>query len=437
MSLEQAATKIPQQRWLRIIPPVMIVYIFAFMDRMNIGFAMAGGMNESLGITASTAGMAAGIFFFGYLFLQIPGGHIAENGWGKKFIAISILIWGGLSALTGLVTEAWHLLVLRFFLGIAEGGVWPVILVIISKWFPSEERARANAFFIMNINIAIMITGPISGWIIQDYGWRNVFFIEGIVSVLLILLWWPLIDDSPEKAKWISPAERDYIISRLKEEQVSIKSDDAPVSYKQLFANSNFWKLTLFYFAFQVGDYGFMLWLPTILKELTKTGMTMVGFLSAVPFLAAMAGLYLIASRSDKTGKRRIYTALPAICFAVAFVLSVHTKETIWLSFTFLVICGFFHNAYNGVFWAMPPMLFPSEVCGGARGFINGIGNLGGFVGPFLVGWVITTFGSTDIAIYVLSGFLLAAFFLAMSLPANKIDAAKEVVSKDKQIVRS
>jgi MFS family permease len=432
MSLEQMAGEIPQQRWLRIIPPVMIVYIFAFMDRMNIGFAMAGGMNESLGISASTAGLAAGVFFFGYLFLQIPGGHFAEKGGGKKFIAISIFIWGGLSTLTGFVTEAWHLMVIRFFLGVAEGGVWPVILVIISKWFPSEERARANAFFIMNINIAIMITGPISGWIIQNYGWRNIFFIEGIVSILLIFMWWPLIDESPEKAKWISPAERDYIASRLKEEQNYVKVEDAPISYKSLFQNSNFWKLTMFYFCFQVGDYGFMLWLPTILKELTKTGMTIVGFLSAVPFLAAMAGLYLIAYRSDKTGKRRIYTALPALGFAIAFILSVHTKEMIWVSFSFLVVCGFFHNAYNGVFWAMPPMLFPSEVCGGARGFINGIGNLGGFVGPFLVGWIITTFASTDIAIYVLSGFLVAAFLVCMSLPAHKIDVIP--VAKDKSL---
>jgi MFS family permease len=175
------------------------------------------------------AGLAAGIFFFGYLFLQIPGGHIAERGCGKKFIAISIIVWGGLSTLTGFVTEAWQLLTLRFLLGVAEGGVWPVILVIISKWFPVEERARANAFFIMNTNLAIMLTGPISGFIIQNYSWRYVFFIEGIVSVLLIFVWWPLIDESPKEAKWISSAERDYLITRLQEEQESVKQEGAPV----------------------------------------------------------------------------------------------------------------------------------------------------------------------------------------------------------------
>jgi MFS family permease len=412
---------IPQKRWIHIIPPVMIVYIFAFMDRMNFGFAMAGGMNESLKITASTAGLAAGVFFFGYLILQIPGGHISEKGYGKAFIALTILLWGGISAVTGFVTEAWQLLTLRFLLGVAEGGVWPAVLVIISKWFPGEERGRANALFIMNVNIAILLTGPISGWIIQNFGWRNVFVIEGIVSILLILLWWPLIDESPEKAKWISREERDYLVARISQERRSRRQEGAPISYGALFGDRNFWLLTLFYLFFQVGDYGFMMWLPTILKDLTQQGMTMVGLLSAVPFLAAMAGLWLIAYYSDKSGKRRIFVAIPGICFAAAFFLSVQTRPIAMLSFCFLVICGFFHNAYNGVFWAVPPRLFAPDVCGGARGFINGVGNLGGFVGPFLVGWVITTFGGTEYAIYALSAFLLAAFVIALMLP-RKID---------------
>jgi MFS family permease len=402
----------------------MIIYIFAFMDRMNFGFAMAGGMNESLKITASTAGLAAGVFFFGYLVLQIPGGHISEKGYGKRFIALTILLWGGLSVATGFVESAWQLLTLRFLLGVAEGGVWPAILVIISKWFPAEERARANALFIMNINIAILVTGPLSGWIIQNFGWRNVFVIEGIISVLLILVWWPLVEESPAQAKWISAAERDYITTRIAAQEENTRAGGAPVSYRALFANVNFWRLTAFYLFFQIGDYGFMMWLPTILKNLTQQGMALVGLMSAVPFLAAMAGLYLIAYFSDKSGKRRIFLAIPGICFAAAFFLSVQTREIALLSFAFLVICGLFHNAYNGVFWSLPPKLFTREVCGGATGFINGIGNLGGFIGPYLVGWIITTFGDTSYAIYILSGFLLAAFLIAMTSPKALDDKA-------------
>ncbi|MDR3531392.1 MAG: MFS transporter [Rhodopila sp.] len=421
--------KIAHKRWIRIIPPVMLIYIFAFMDRMNFGFAMAGGMNESLDITASTAGLAAGVFFFGYLVLQIPGGHISEKGHAKKFIALTILCWGGLSIATGFVTSATQLLTLRFLLGVAEGGVWPAILVIISKWFPAEERARANALFIMNINIALLITGPVSGWIIQNYGWRNVFVVEGLISVLLILVWWPLVDESPAQAKWISAAERDYINTRVAAQERNVRAGGAPASYGALFTNSNFWRLTLFYLFFQVGDCGFMMWLPTILKNLTREGMTLVGLLSAVPFLAAMAGLYLIAYYSDKSGKRRIFLAIPAICFAAAFILSVQTREIAMLSFAFLVICGLFHNAYNGVFWTLPPKLFTRDVCGGATGFINGIGNLGGFIGPYLVGWIITRYGDMSYAIYALSGFLLAAFLLAVTSPRRIDDDAPQTAS--------
>lgn len=430
MSLEQSTAKIPQQRWWRILPPTILVYIFSYMDRTNIGFAVAGGMNESIGMTASMAGLAAGIFFFGYLFLQIPGGHIAERGSGKKFIAITIFIWGGLAMLTGLVTEAWQLLVLRFVLGVAEGGVWPAILVIISKWFPAEERARANAFFIMNLAIASMITGPLSGWIIQMYGWRDVFFIEGLLSIALIFVWWPLIADRPQDAKWISPAERDYLIKRLQEEQAAVKNEGVPVSYKDILGNINLWKLTGIYFGYQVGIYGYVMWLPTILKSLTHSGMGMIGMLSSVPYIATVIGLYVFASQSDRTGNRKLYTALPALGFAIAFVLSVNTKDMIWLSYIFLVICGFFQQAYNGVFWTIPPMLFPSEVAGGARGFINALGNLGGFFGPFLVGWIITTFSSMDIGIYVLSGFLTMAFLISLTLPSKTANALETTATK-------
>lgn len=420
-AVAEVTSTIPHQRWWRILPPTLIIYIFGYMDRSSLGFALAGGMRESIGMTASIAGMAGGVFYFGYLLLQVPGGDIAEKGSAKKFLTWCIVAFGLLAFATGLVTKTWHLLVLRFLLGLAEGGVMPAVLVIISHWFPNEERARANAIFIMNNAIASVITGPVAGWLITSYGWRYVFYVEGAITVFLIFIWWPLIDDSPAKAKWLSAAERDYLLERMRQEREgdAKKSGKVPVNYRELLKNVNLWKMVVIYFCIQVAVIAYVLWLPTMIKALTKTGMTTVGFLSAVPYLATIGGLYLFAVLSDKSGNRRINTAIPIFCFAVCYFMSVQTKSSIWVSYAFLVGVGFFQQAHNGVFWSIPPMLFPREVAGGARGFINGCGNLGGFFGPSLVGWFITTFHSPDKGIYVLSGFLLIACIVTLTLPAQ------------------
>lgn len=417
---------IPNARWWRIIPPAILVYIFSFMDRTNIGFAMAGGMNEALGMTASLSGLAAGIFFVGYIILQVPGGHIAEHGSAKKFIAISILLWGGLSTGLGFVQTATQLLVVRFLIGVAEGGVWPAMLVVLSHWFPNEERGRANAYFIMNIAIASIITGPISGWIVNDFGWRWVFIVEGLLSILLIFVWWPLISDKPSDAKWISKEEREYIETKLREEQESLKTGtNEKVSYSQIFSSINMWKLIFIYFFYQVGIYGFTMWLPTILKSITNSGMTGIGMLSTVPYFAMIGGLYLFAQWSDRTMNRRLYTALPMLGFAICFVASTLFKNEVWVSFAFLVGCGFFMQSASSIFWTIPPILFPAEVAGGARGIINALGNLGGFIGPFAVGWLRTAFDSYDIGIYFLAITLIAGYLLTLSLPAETTGKVK------------
>jgi Sugar phosphate permease len=415
----QLVSNIPQQRWLRIIPPAILVYIFAYMDRVNIGFAMAGGMNEDLGMTASMAGLAAGIFFIGYLFLQIPAGHIAAVGSAKKFIAVTIIIWGTLSICTGFVTDTTQLLILRFALGVSEGGVFPAILVIISKWFPEEERARANAFFVMNLAIASMITGPISGWIISSWGWRYVFIVEGLVSLLLLAAWWPFIDDKPEDSKWISPAERDYLIMRREQEQANVQSAGATTSYKDVWFNVNAWKMILFFFCYMIGILGYTMWLPTILKQLMNTGMGAVGLFSAVPYIATMIGQYLIAKKSDRSGNRRGYVALSALGFAVCFFMVTQFRSQVWVCYAFLIGCGFFMQGFAGPFWTIVPMLFARNVVGGALGLINAMGNLGGFVGPFLVGWLITQTHNTDAGLYAMAGALAIACLTALSFPAK------------------
>ncbi|CAB1261869.1 MFS transporter [Clostridium sp. MT-14] len=417
--METEVKKIPKRRWTHIIPVCILVYIVAFMDRTNISFAIAGGMSEALNLTASMSGLASGIFFIGYMVLQIPGGNMAEHGSAKKFISFSIIAWSIFAIVEGFVHNSTQLLILRFCLGVAEGGVWPAILVIITHWFPMEERGRANAFFIMNLAVANMITGPISSWLIVLSSWRLLFIGEGILALLLMLCWLPLITDRPENAKWLSKEEKDYIDSKLAEEKAAMdKNVAAKLTFGQALRNINMVKLSIVYFCYQIGVYGFTLWLPTLLKSISKTGITGIGFLSMFPFVAGMVGLWVFGNISDKTHNSKMSTAIPMLLFGVCLICSVQFGKYVWVSYAFMIGCGAFYEAGNGPFWTMPPMLFSADVAGGCRGVINAIGNLGGFVGPYVVGALMTRYNNAVAGMWTLGVFLIIGFFVAVSLPA-------------------
>ncbi|MEL5350971.1 MFS transporter [Serratia nevei] len=412
---------IPKLRWLRIVPPILITCIISYMDRVNIAFAMPGGMDDELGITASMAGLAGGIFFIGYLFLQVPGGKLAVYGNGKKFIGWSLLAWAVISVLTGLVTNQYQLLFLRFALGVSEGGMLPVVLTMISNWFPDKERGRANAIVIMFVPIAGILTAPLSGWIITAWDWRMLFLVEGALSLVVMALWYFTISNRPQEAKWISQAEKEYLVKTLHDEQLLIKGKTVRnASLRRVLGDRIMWQLILVNFFYQTGIYGYTLWLPTILKGLTHGDMEQVGMLAILPYIGAIFGMLIISTLSDRTGKRKVFVALPLACFAACMALSVLLKDHVWWSYAALVGCGVFIQAAAGVFWTIPPKLFNAEVAGGARGVINALGNLGGFCGPYMVGVLISLF-SKDVGVYSLATSLAIASVLALMLP-NKCD---------------
>jgi MFS family permease len=423
--LKKANTNIasvPKGRWLRIIPPTIVVYVIAYMDRMNISFAMAGGMNKSLGLSMTTAGLAAGIFFVGYVLLQVPAGHIAEHGSAKKYILWTIIAWGSISLLTAFVQNAWQLFAMRFLLGVAEGGVYPALLTIIGKWFPTKELGRANALFLMSLPLSTLMTNPVSGWIVANFDWRWLFIMEGVVSLALIGIWLPLISDHPEKAKWISKEEKDYLQATLGAEIVERQGAFKPAnhlgySYGRLLADKNLWLLTTLFICYTTGQYGFTIWLPTLVKNLTNQSLTTVGWLTSLPFVSALAGLYLFGALSDKTRNRRLCTAVSLAGFGFCFWFATLFPHHIWLSFALLVLTGVFTKSMQAPFWAIPPLLFPPGLSGGSRGIINALGNLGGFLGPALVGWLTIKTGNMRSGIYGLACSLLLGAVLTMLLP--------------------
>ena len=410
----------PGTRWFRIIVPILIACIMSFMDRVNISFALPGGMEQDLLMSSQMAGVVSGIFFIGYLFLQVPGGHIAVRGSGKRFIAWSLVAWAVISIATGFVTQQYQLLILRFALGVSEGGMLPVVLTMVSNWFPEKELGRANAFVMMFAPLGGMVTAPISGWIIALLDWRWLFIIEGLLSVVVLAVWWLMVSDRPEDARWLPAAEREYLQREMARDRAE-RSKLPPLTHaplKEVFRNPGLMKLVILNFFYQTGDYGYTLWLPTIIRNLTGASIGNVGLLTVLPFIATLSGIYVISYFSDKTGKRRQWVMISLFCFAACLLASVLLREYVVAAYLALVACGFFLKAATSPFWSIPGRIAPPEAAGSARGVINGLGNLGGFCGPYLVGLTIYLYGQNT-AVIALAGSLTIAGIIAAFLPAQ------------------
>jgi MFS family permease len=401
---ETALAPAGRARWTRLIPVAIIVYIISFMDRTNIGFAF-DGMGKDLHLDSAAKGLAGGIFFIGYLVMQIPGGHLAERWSAKKFVGIMILIWGVFAFAAGLVQNYTQLLIVRFLLGVAEGGIWPAILVLISHWFPARERARAYGFWMMNIALSSIISAPLSGWILTWGDWRTLFFVEGAFPfVIAAPIWWWLVADRPSQASWVSRDEREYIETSLARENA-----EAPRSagYREVFRSSVVWRLVLVYFFIQVGFYGLNLWLPHLIKDTIGGSYLVVGAITAIPYLFAIVGLWLNARSADRTGRYSIHVMASLTIGAVALVLSVVSGSILALSVFLVSIAMAGALAYDGPFWASASRAVPVALAGGAMGLINALGNLGGFVGPSVGGFLQDASGGS---------FLSTAVVLAIAL---------------------
>jgi MFS family permease len=391
-------------RWTRLIPVAIVVYVISFMDRTNIGFAF-DGMGKDLHLDSAAQGLAGGIFFIGYLVLQIPGGHLAERWSAKKFVGIMVLIWGVFAIVSGLVQNYAELLVVRFLLGVAEGGIWPAILVLISHWFPARERARAYGFWMMNIAIASIITAPLSGWILTWGDWRDLFFVEGAFPFLVAApLWWWLVADRPTQAAWVGEDERTYIETALEREQAG---EPSFAGFREVFRSSVVWRLVLVYFFIQVGFYGLNLWLPHLIKTTIGSSYLVVGGVTAIPYVFAIAGLWFNARSADRSGRYSVHVLASLALGAVALVLSVVLGSIVALSVVLISIAMMGALAYDGPFWASSSQAVPVALAGGAMGLINALGNLGGFAGPYVGGWLQDASGGS---------FLSTAVVLAVSL---------------------
>jgi sugar phosphate permease len=409
-----AAPNVGKSRWFRLIPIAMIVYIISFMDRTNIGYAFAG-IGQDFHVGKAEQGAAGGIFFIGYVLLQIPGGYLAEHWSAKKFIAVMIVFWGAMAILCGAANNFGQLLAARFFLGVAEGGIWPAVLVLLSHWFPVRERARAFSFWMANLAISSIITQPLSGWIVSATDWRALFYIEGALPFLIALpLWLAFVKDRPRDAPWCSVAEREYIEASLARDHEN-EPDDVPFS--TVFKTGMVWRFVAVYFLIQVGFYGLNMWLPTLLHNLTDAGFGAVGMIAALPYFCAIFFMFANGVMADRSARYSLHVLIPMVVAAASLIVSVLIGSSVlWLSVLFVCLAMAGALSYDGPFWAAASRALPPVVVGGAMGLINALGNLGGYVGPYFGGYLQQTTGGFLGTAILLSGSLLAAGLVMMTV---------------------
>lgn len=420
---------IAKSRWYRLIPVVFITYSLAYLDRANYGFGAAAGLAKDLHITASMSSLLGSLFFLGYFFFQIPGAHYAENKSAKKLIFWSLILWGGLATATGMVSDVKWLMVIRFTLGVVESAVMPSMLVFLSHWFTKAERSRANTFLILGNPVTVLWMSIVSGYLVESVGWRWMFIIEGLPAVLWAFIWWKVVNDKPKDAKWLTDREKQQLQEQMEQEQQGLK----PVkSYAEAFKSKTVILLSLQYALWSIGVYGFVMWLPSIIKAAPNMDIVETGWLSSVPYVLAVILMLVSSYFSDKTLNRSgfVWTFLfiGALAFAASYIVGT---SNFWLSFVLLIIAGGAMYAPYGPFFAIIPEILPRNVAGGAMALINSMGALGSFAGSYIVGYLNGATGGFGASYMFMAGSLFLSAFLTL-IAVKGSDAAKAKKTAEK-----
>ena len=410
---QSLGSKIPSKRWSFVIPVAVIMYMLAYLDRNNVAVILPFiGDDPSMQLTVADKGLVTGIFFVGYMFLQIPAAILAQKWSAKNVVLILMTMWGLAAMATGLVQSREQFLVARFVLGFFEGGVWPAVLVLLASWFPLKERARANSLWMGALPLSSVIMAPLTGILLDNFSWRTVLVLEGAPPILWAIVWWFAVADSPKKAKWISAQERDYVEAALADDEAA-KPKVGKSTYREAFKDRQVITLIVIYFCWMSGFYGFSLWLPAVIKDLTGGSAGLVGWITAIPYVFALIAMFVVSTWSDRTGNRKLAVAGPILIGVVAMVAGQLVHYSL-LNIVLLCVVAMGVYAPYGSFWAIPAQMLRIEVLAFALGLINALGNLGGFVGPYAVGWLTEKTGSDAAGYYALAGVLAVGALLTL-----------------------
>jgi ACS family tartrate transporter-like MFS transporter len=404
----------------RLLPFLFLLYIIAFLDRINVSFAGLD-MTSELGFSDGVFGLGSGIFFAGYVLLEIPGTLLVELWSARKWIARIMISWGLVGSLTGFIHTAHEFYWARFILGVAEAGFFPGVVVYLTHWYREQDRARAMAVFMSAIPIAQVIGAPISGALLQIRwlgfsGWRWLLILEGVPAVIAGFVALFYLTDRPRDARWLADDERAWITGELEREGRAKQGPGASIwqAFWHVFQDRDVILLTMIYFLGACAQYGFSFWLPKLIQNVSGFGSFEVAMIAALPFLASWPVMLLLSWSSDRTGERRWHTAAAYLALAAGLAGSVWAGDSIVLSVVMFSLAGIGIGARLPAFWTMPASLLGGATAAASIGAINCIGNLGGFVGPFLLGVLSTTTGSYSGGIWYLAGASVLAAVLIL-----------------------
>ena len=408
----------------RLIPLLLLCYIVAYLDRVNVGFAklqMAG----DLGFSDTVYGLGAGMFFIGYFFFEVPSNIILHRVGARVWIARIMVTWGIVSGGMMFIQTETQFYVMRFLLGLAEAGFFPGIILYLTYWYPSHRRARIVSMFMTGIPLAGVIGGPLSGWIMKSWdqvnglhGWQWMFLLEAIPSVLIGVVVYFYLDDRITSAKWLKDEERDLLQKRIEEEE----SDKEHVPMMQVFKSGRMWTMSAIYFTMAMSLYGVSFWLPTIIKGMGVTDNFEIGMLSSLPWIASVFSMLLFARSADKMRERRWHVIVPMLMGSTGLILSVLLSSNHYLSFAALILACMGIVSAIPLFWSLPTAFLVGAGAAAGIAAINSIANLAGFLAPYLVGWLKQLTSSTDSGMYMLAAALVIGAAITLMVPAKLVN---------------
>lgn len=402
-----------------ILPVFFITYALAYVDRANYGFGAAAGMAQTLHITEGQSALLAALFFLGYFAFQLPGMLVARKLSATRLVFIALVLWGTLAALTGVIRSFAWLAVDRLLLGVAESIIFPAMLLLLTHWFTRTEHSRANTFLMLGNPVTVLWMSAATGFLIEYFGWQWAFILEGIPAVLWAFVWISFVRDKPSQAPWMDPLKAAQLEAEIRTEQFALlPQSESAAPLRTFLFRRDILQLSLQYFCWSLGVYGFVLWLPTIVHRGAALSMGRTGLLSAVPYIFAVLLMIVLGRASDRMLRRHElvwpFLLLAGVAMLGSFFFAGHSFA---LAFACLVIAGGCMYAPYGPFFAIIPERVPPKVAGEVFAMVNSCGALGAFVGSYLVGLLHAITGTQAAGYLLMAISLLVSALLLIRLP--------------------